>query len=60
VVAARKANIFKVVVLAACADALLRGGGAGVAALFRSKEDVLELVHPSIGEEQRGVVGGHQ
>jgi hypothetical protein len=45
VVAARKANVFKVVVLAAGADALLRGGGAGVLALLRTEEKVLELVH---------------
>ena len=60
VVAARKANVFKVVVLAAGADALLRSGGALVVALLRPQEHVLELVHSGVGEQQRRVVGGHQ
>jgi hypothetical protein len=60
VVAARKANVFKVVVLAARADALLRSGGALVVALLRPQEHVFELVHPGVGEQKRRVVGGHQ
>ena len=56
VVAAGEADVFEVVVLAAGADALLRGGGAGVVALLGAEEDVLELVHAGVGEEQRGVV----
>jgi len=40
---------------AAGADTFLRGGGAGVVALFQAEEDVLELVHPGVGEEQCGI-----
>ena len=47
-------------VLAAGADAFLRGGGAGVRALFLAGEDVLELDHAGIGEHQGGVVARHQ
>ena len=60
VVAAGVADVFEIVVLAARAHAFLRGGGAGVIALFQAQEDVLELVHARVGEQQRGVVGGHQ
>jgi hypothetical protein len=58
VVAAGEADVFEVVVLAAGADALLRGGGAVVVALLGAEEEVLELVHARVGEEQRGVVVG--
>ena len=52
VVAAGEADVFEVVVLAAGADALLAGGGAGVVAALGAEEDVLELVHAGVGEEQ--------
>ena len=55
-VAVGKADVFEVVVLPAGADAFLACGGAAVVALFESEEDVLELVHPSVGEEKGGVV----
>ena len=60
VMAAGVADVVEIVVLAAGADALLRSGGARVIALFEAGEDVLELVHARVGEEQRGVVGRHQ
>ena len=60
VVAAGVANVVEVVVFTARADALLRGSGAGVIARFEAGEDVLELVHTRIGEQQRGVVGRDQ
>ena len=53
------ADVLEVVVLAAGADALLRRGGARVGALVEAEEDVLELVHPGVGEQQRRVVAGH-
>src|SRR5712692_6487425 len=56
VVAVGEADVFEVVVLAAGADAFLAGGGAAVVALLEAEEDVFELVHPGIGEEQRGIV----
>ncbi len=57
VMAAGVADVFEIVVLAAGADAFLRGGGAGVVAGFETLEDLLELVHAGVGEEQGGVVG---
>ena len=51
-----KSNIFQVVVFSASADAFLAGGGAFVVALLEAEEDVLELIHARIGEEQRGIV----
>ena len=60
VVAAGVADVLEVVMLAAGADAFLRGGGARIVALFEPEEDVLELVHAGVGEQQRGVVRGHQ
>ena len=54
------ADIVQVVVLAAGADAFLHRGGAAVGALFRPREQVLELDHARIGEQQGGVVARHQ
>src|SRR5262249_47420845 len=51
----RVADLLEVVVLASGADALLRRGGPRVVALLPSEEDVLELVHAGVREEQRGV-----
>ncbi len=50
-----EADVFQVVVLAPGADALLRGGGFVVVALFEAEEDVLELVHAGVGEQQRRI-----
>ena len=50
------ADIFEVVVLAAGSDALLGVDGPGVVAPAVAEEDFLELVHPGVGEQQRGVV----
>ena len=55
------ADFLEVVVLAADADALLRVRRADVVPLAGAKEDVLELVHPGVGEQQGGVaVGDHR
>ena len=54
------ADIVEVVVLAAGPDHLLRGGGARVRARLLSGEDVLELDHAGIGEQQRRIVARHQ
>ncbi len=56
----RVADVLEVVVLAAGAHAALHGGGAGVAARIAAEEHVLELHHAGVGEQQRGVVAGHQ
>ena len=56
VVSGGVADVVQVVVLAAGADAFLGGRGAVVGTLLRPGEDVLELDHARIGEEQGGVV----
>ncbi len=55
-----EADIFEVVMFAAGADAFLGSGGFVVVALFEPKEDVFELVHPCIGEEEGGVAMGNE
>ena len=54
------ADVVEVVVLASRPDALLRRRGSHVVPPLASREDVLELVHPGVGEEQRRVLGGNQ
>ena len=46
--------------LAARPHALLRRRRARVVALLAPEEEVLELVHARVGEEQRRIVGGHE
>src|ERR1700678_2551119 len=58
--AAGVADVFQIVVLAARADAFLCSGGAGITALFGAEENILELVHAGVGEQQCGVVGRDQ
>ena len=53
------ADVFQVVVLAAGADALLSRGGAAVGTLVEAQEDILELVHARVGEQERGIVMRH-
>ena len=60
VVARGIADVLQVVVLAAGAHALLRGDGAAVVAGLGAGEDVLELHHAGVGEQQRRVVVGNQ
>ena len=55
--ARRRSDVFKVVVFAADAHALLRRGCSDVRALFETEEDVLELHHAGIGKQQRRVAG---
>src|SRR5262249_49796891 len=54
------ADVVEIVVLAARADTLLRARRPLVVSLLPSGEDVLELVHPGVGEEQRRVFGGNE
>ena len=56
VVARGVADVLEVVVLAAGAHAALRGRRAHVGPLLLAEEDVLELDHARVGEEQRRVV----
>ena len=50
------ADVVEIVVLAAGADAFLRGAGAKVGPLLDPGEDVLELHHSGVGEHQGRVV----
>src|SRR3972149_7045565 len=51
------ADIVQVVVFSGYAHALLRVDGAQVRAAAGAEEDVLELNHPRVGEEQRRIGG---
>ncbi len=53
-------HLFEIVVFAAGADALLARRGPAVVALLLPQERPLELHHAGVGEEQRGIVRGHQ
>ena len=59
-VAKRRPDVVEVVVLAADAHHLLCRRGAPVRALFAAQEQILELVHPGVREEERGIVAGHE
>ena len=54
------ADVFQIVVLAAGAHAFLRRGGALVGPLLQAGEDVLELHHAGIGEQQCRIVARHE
>ena len=58
--ARRIADVVQVVVLAPGADAFLGGRGAWGRPLLLAGEDVLELHHAGIGEQQRRVVARHE
>jgi hypothetical protein len=60
VVARRVADVLQVVVLAAGAHAFLGGDGAAVIPRLGTGEDVLELHHAGVGEEERRVVVGDE
>ena len=53
------ADVVEVVVLAAGPDALLRVGRPLVGPGAGAEEDVLELVHAGVGEQQRRIVERH-
>src|SRR5271169_4004657 len=54
------ADVLQIVVLAAGAYAFLGGGGALVGPFFEPGEDILELNHPGIGEQQCRIVARHE
>ncbi len=60
VVAGAGADVFQVVVLAGNPHTALHSGGAGVGALVEAEENVFELHHPGVGEEQGLVAAGHE
>jgi hypothetical protein len=59
VMPARSADVVEIVVLATGTDALLRVGRPRIGALFLPEKNRLELVHPRVGEQQRGIVVRH-
>src|SRR5580704_9451915 len=56
VMAVGESDIFQIVMFSAGAHALLASGGALVIAPLEAEEDVLELIHARVGEQQRGIV----
>ena len=54
------ADIFQVIMLAAGAHAFLRGRGPVIRPGLGAGEDVLELHHAGIGEQQGGIIARHQ
>ncbi len=56
----RVTHVLQVVVLATSTHTALGAGGTGVIPGFTTQKHVLELVHPRVGEQQGGVVMGHQ
>ncbi len=60
VVARGVADVLEVVVLAAGAHAFLRRGRGRIGSLLEAGEDVLELDHAGVGEQQRRIVARHQ
>ena len=53
-------DVLQVVVLAADPHAFLRGGGAPILAALGAQENILELVHSRVGEQQGRVVPGDE
>src|SRR5262249_1501067 len=60
VVAVRRPDVVEIVVLPADAHHLLRRRRTRVVALLPAEKQILELVHAGVGEEQRGIVAGHE
>ena len=54
------AHLLQVVVLSTGTNAFLRGHRPVVIAVLESLEHALVLHHPRVGEQQRGIVGGHE
>ncbi len=52
--------VIEVVMLAACPDTFLRVGCSDVLSGLRAEEDRFELVHSSVGEQQRRIVDRQQ
>ncbi|ABX20098.1 hypothetical protein SARI_00145 [Salmonella enterica subsp. arizonae serovar 62:z4,z23:-] len=53
-------DVFQIVVFPPRAYTALGSGCTGIITLIKPKENILELVHPGIGKQQRGVIVGHQ
>ena len=55
----RVADVFQIVVLATGPDAFLGRDRALIRPLVKAEKDILELIHPGIGEQQGGIVARH-
>jgi len=60
VMAGGEAHVFEIIVLAAGPYAALRGSRPGIGTPLQVQEDILELHHARVGEQQRGIAGRHQ
>jgi len=58
--ARRRPHRVQVIMLAADAHTLLRGGGAAIRARLQAGEHGLKLHHPRVGKKQTGVSGRHE
>jgi hypothetical protein len=54
------AYLLQIVVFSPRPNALLRAACPDIIAFFQAEENVLELVHPGIGEEQRRIIVGNK
>ena len=54
------AHLLQIVVLPSGPNALLGGHGSDVVPLLRAEEDLLELDHTSVGEQERWILFGNQ
>ncbi len=52
-------HVFEIIVLPTSSNALLRVDRSGVRPVALSEEDILELVHSGVGEQEGGVVVGN-
>ena len=58
--ARRATNLLKVVVLPCHAETALVVDGARIGACLGAAKELLELHHPGVGEEERGVASGEE
>ena len=58
--ARRATNLLKIVVLPCHAEAALVVNGARIRACLGTAKELLELHHPRVGEEERGVASGEE
>src|SRR5579871_4845812 len=56
----RKPDVLEIIVLPTRTHTLLRAGRPRVIPLLRAQEDILKLIHPCIGKQQRRIIRRHQ
>jgi hypothetical protein len=55
-----RTHILQVIMLATDPHTLLGIRRPGILPLFQAKEDVFELIHPGVGEQQSGIITRYQ